>query len=391
MKEKLRIVIFTDVFLPSINGIVTSCLSLIEEWLLLGCDVCVVAPRHKKKIINPLPNLRIILLPSVPSLVYPDMRLGLLSKDLILSLKKFKPNLVHITSPGTVGLMGLMYAKFKKIKSVITFHTYFMEKEYLKTIGLGKTSVITTPFLWKLTKFIYDETDLILTPSNFVKKDLKKNKFRNTIKVIKNSVRFQNNKLDNLASKNFLEKYQLEKQKYFLYVGRISEEKNLDDLINIFYQLSTYNQKFKLLIVGYGPHLEELKKMVNRLALNQRVIFTNRIENNQLLSSGVYQHARCFVTCSHSEVQPMTLIESLFAKCPIIAYGSRGIGEMIDKAGIIIKPNNQKDFLIALKKIIADDNLYLNLQKYTKTQSLRYDSLKIAKKHLVVYQQLLNY
>jgi 1,2-diacylglycerol 3-alpha-glucosyltransferase len=388
--KKLKIVIFTDVFLPSVNGVVTSCLALIEEWLAQGHEVCVVAPKYKKPFVNKNPKLKIIFLPSLPSVVYPDMRLGFLSKKLVFELKKFNPDLVHITAPGTVGVMGIVYAKLRKIKSVIVFHTYFMEKEYLKTIGLGKTSFLATPFLWQMTKFIYDEADLILTPSNFVKSDLLKKKFKNVIKVIKNGVKFKKIAYDKNKEAKFLDKYHLEKKKYFLYVGRISKEKNLTELIEIFKDFFLKNKDHKLLIVGYGPHLSELKFLVKKYRLGRKIVFSGKINNSDLFSFGVYKNARAFVTCSHSEVQPMAIIEALWAHCPILAYGSRGVGEMVGEAGVVLEPNNRLEFVDSLLNFVENKKKYLGFVKATKVQASNHNAKKIAEKHLEVYWDLIN-
>lgn len=385
----MKIVIFTDVFLPSVNGVVTSCLALIDEWIKMGHEVCVVAPKHKKPFINKNPKLKVIFLPSLPSVVYPDMRLGFLSKKLVSQLKDFNPDLVHITAPGTVGVMGIVYSKLRKIKSVIVFHTYFMEKEYLKTVGLGSTSFLATPFLWQMTKFIYDEADLILTPSNFVKSDLISKKFKKPIQVIKNGVEFKRITCDKVKEEEFLEKYKLERKKYFLYVGRISKEKNLAELIEIFKIFSKKNKNHKLVIIGYGPYLKDLKNLRKEYHLTRRIIFTGKINNFDLFSWKVYKNARAFVTCSHSEVQPMTIIEALRSDCPILAYGSRGIGEMVGGAGVILEPNKKEEFVNNLEKFIQNKNQYLSFVKATKIQALNHNAEKIAKQHLETYQKLM--
>lgn len=385
----MKIVIFTDVFLPSVNGVVTSCLALINEWLEMGHEVCVVAPKHKQAFLNKNPKLKIIFLPSLPSVVYPDMRLGLLSKKLISELKKFNPDLVHITAPGTVGVMGIVYAKLKKIKSVIVFHTYFMEKEYLKTVGLGKTSFLATPFLWKMTKFIYDEADLILTPSNFVKNNLIEKKFKKRIKVIKNGVKFKKINYDVKGEARFLKKYKLTKKKYFLYVGRVSKEKNLAELIEIFKDFSKKNKDYKLVIVGDGPYLEELKNLRKKYHLIRKLVFTGKINNADLFSLKIYKNAYAFLTCSHSEVQPMTIIEALWSSCPILAYGSRGIGEMVGDAGVVLEENNKKQFVDKLENFVKNKKEYAKFVKATKIQALNHDAEKIAKQHLETYRDLI--
>src|SRR3990167_9101023 len=125
----MRIAIFTDSFLPQINGVVSYVFDTATQLQRRGHQVIIFAPKPRRGVKLNLEQypFSIKLLPSLPSFIYPDIRFTIPSlPKVLLILKRFKPDVIHIQDPSTVGTEGLTAGKILKIPVAITFHTFFL-------------------------------------------------------------------------------------------------------------------------------------------------------------------------------------------------------------------------------------------------------------------------
>ncbi len=387
----MKIVVFADMFLPHVDGVTNSLVHLIKAFEKEGHEVFVVAPKLKGSDKVKLKGIKIVYVPSIPAMVYPELMLGLFSRELFRELRKFSPEIVHVIGPGPVGSIGLFYSKLAGVKSTAAFHGYFMEPEYLKLIGIKNHGVeIAQKMLWMLVKSFYDRADLVITPSQFVKQDLLDHDFSREIVVINNAIDFSNVKLDKGKQKEFIKKFELEESKVVLYVGRVSGEKNIELLIQSFTKVSKACPNSKLLIVGNGPELDNLKQLSISLGLEKFVVFAGEIKNKDLVKKGIFKLAKVFVTTSNSEVQPVSVIEAMSFGLPIVAAKSRGLTEMVSDNGYLADGNNANEFSQKILKILLDDNLQKEMSKKSMQISKQYSISSSAKKHLDQYKKLNN-
>lgn len=387
----MKIAIFTDLFLPHVDGVTNSLVHLISQYRNLGHDVLVITPKTKGSERVSISQVEIVFLPSVPSMVYPEFMLGFFSSKLLFKLKSFSPEIVHVIAPGPVGSMGLFYAKLMNVKSVATFHGYFMEPEYLRIIGIKKRGVkLAQKFLWRFTKTFYDRADLVITPSKFVKKDLENHDFSRPIIAVKNAINFENVTRNEEQHRSFVKKYQLTGKKVVLYIGRVSTEKNIDSLIKSFVFVNEAVPKAHLLVVGAGPELDNLKQLTKTLKLENHVTFTGEISNDQLVKSDVFSTATVFTTASHSEVQPISIIEAMYFGLPIIAVRSRGLAEMIKQNGFLVATDEPKQFSKKIIEILKDSRLQKKFAHKSKELAREYSLSKTASIHLELYADLIS-
>ncbi len=362
----MKIAIFTDTFTPHINGVVTHIITTAEAFLQKGHDVLIFTPKPVD--IQPYSHLPIVYLSSIPFFIYTDFRLSLpFSPTAFDEIKQFSPDIIHFHTPSALGSNAIFCAKKLGIPLVGSFHTYFMEPEYMRILGLHKIHLDKNFFVqkagWKFASLFYTQADHIVSPSNYTKEHLRENGINQPITVISNGV-------DLLAVHKKNIPYQ--DRKYFLYVGRVSREKNLDTLIRAFHLFSKKNSTIHLKIVGDGPALDEVKKLTRTLSLQKRIEFTGMISHEELIHSPLYNEALSFVTTSTSETQGISILEAMSYSLPIIAAKSRGLGELIKNNGILCPSDNERDFAQAFTTFASDE----------KKQKLCSDiSEKLVKKH----------
>ncbi|MBU0975132.1 glycosyltransferase [Patescibacteria group bacterium] len=386
----MKIVVFAEMFLPHVDGVTNSLVHLTREFTRQGHEVLVITPKAKGSNAVKLKGIKIIFLPSIPAVVYPEIMIGVFSRELFSVLRKFSPDIVHVIGPGTVGSMGLFYSKLVNIKSIAAFHGYFMEPEYLRVWGIKNRGVETAQkLLWKLAKTFYDRADAVITPSNFVKNDLLDHDFSSPINVIRNAVDFSNIGLDKEEQKAFIKKYSLSKSKVILYVGRVSLEKNIEILIKSFAIVATRVPDLKFLIVGGGPDLKRLQKLALDRGLENQVIFSGELKNLDLVKKGIFKLAKVFVTASHSEVQPVSIIEAMNFGLPIVAVHSRGLVEMIQENGCLVNGDDINEFSDKISAILLDEKLQKKMSRKSTQLVKEYSITNSAKQHLELYKKLI--
>jgi len=379
----MRIAFFSDTFLPQINGVVTTVINYSKFLASRGHKIIIIAPKPKiKKNINLGSNIIIKYITSIDFPTYKEYRIAIPTFISILqSLYKFKPDIIHIHSPFSIGWQGIVSSKVFNLPLIGTYHTIFPEfLEYIPVRTIKKKDSVEK-IVWRTTNFIYNNCDLITSPSVAVKNLLIKNGIKKPVKVISNGIdlsKYQTKKISK-ETKNIINK----KFTNIIYFGRISYEKNIGILLKAMKLVLNKQKKVKLIIVGSGPQLHELIKKSKELKISNNVIFTGFVKDKilfELLSS-----ADIFTTASTSENQSLTILEAMASGLPLIGANSLGIPELIcnGKNGYLFEPNNYEELANKLLKLIQNEKLRNrfgnNSRKFVKKYSLDNVIIKLEK------------
>lgn len=124
-----------------------------------------------------------------------------------------------------------------------------------------------------------------------------------------------------------------------LFVGRISPNKRIDDLIRVFACYQRYVQpRSRLLLVGdhrgYEKYYACLLEMVQTLRLEE-VVFTGHVDDDDL--AAYYRLGRLFLCLSEHEGYGVPLLEAMAAGLPIVAYDAGAVAETLRGAGLLIR------------------------------------------------------
>lgn len=145
---------------------------------------------------------------------------------------------------------------------------------------------------------------------------------------------------------------QPKKVKSFFTVGtvaRLVNQKRIDLLLKIFHQFEKRYAKSKLIIVGNGPNIKQVKNLVNFYNLNKKVKIIKK-SNNVIKEIKKFD---VFALTSEFEGFGLVFLEAMFAKVPIIAFNVSAIPEIIrnEYNGLTIKFGDNKNYVEGLIKL----------------------------------------
>ena len=194
-----------------------------------------------------------------------------------------------------------------------------------------------------------------------------------------------------------LDKFQILKNKYHLpdhfvlYVGLIEPRKNLSSLIRSYSNLRMsigLNKDFHLVIAGrWGWESEELMALVSELNITEQIHFPGYIDSEDL--PFLYNMAKVFVYPSFYEGFGLPVLESMACGTPVITSNVSSMPEFVGDSGLLIDPNDISTIQNALRDLLLNDQLRLELSERALKRSKEFTWKETARKTLDVYRRVL--
>jgi 1,2-diacylglycerol 3-alpha-glucosyltransferase len=378
----MKILITTDAYYPMTSGVVISTDILCNQLRINGHDVKVLALSYTGK---DYIKDDVYYLSSFNANIYPNARITKprMSK-LVRELIRWKPDIIHSQTEFTTMIVAKYIRARLKIPQIHTYHT--MYEDYLKYIFKGK--VLKKGTMARLTRILLNTFNVVIAPTEKVKDKLISYKVSTDIKVVPTGIdieKFQNN-LTYEEKQDLLLKYGLKvNDKILIFVGRIAEEKNIQELLYFYKQILNKIPEMKFLIVGGGPYLPNLKKIVAELDIEQNVIFTGMIDSDNIYK--YYQLGTVFLTGSKSETQGLTYLEALASGCPVVCRWDLCVKDLIIDGETGFTYNNGEELEYALKKILLNDEFRQKIQKNSVIKAQSYSKENFAKNILAIYNE----
>lgn len=354
-EQKKKLLITTGIFPPDIGGPATYVKTLLDELPKHGFEVKVITYSSE--------NYE-LLITNYNQIYRVSRKQNVLARYFKFFTKTFQlikwADIVYTQGPISEGLPTYLACKLRgkeyilKITGDQAWERHSSRKlkvESRKFIGPDefqeKRFGFKTEVLRKIQKLVAKNAQLVITPSEYLKKIVKMwGVDEDRIKVIYNSV--EKIKLD--PDKQTAKKNLGLKGDIILSAGRLVSWKGMDTLINLMPGLLQINPNFKLLIAGSGNLINNYKLLINNLGLTGKVILLGKVEQKKL-----WQYMRAsemFVLNTAYEGLSHILIEAMQIGAPIITTKVGGNGELIKnrETGVLVEYNNAEE----LKKTILE-------------------------------------
>jgi len=177
--------------------------------------------------------------------------------------------------------------------------------------------------------------------------------------------------------------------KSFVYMGRVSYEKSIEQVIKAFSIVSKKMPDAKLLIIGDGPEKVPLKKMAKNLGLQEKIIFTGFLYEDKLAKTlGVND---IFITASKSENMPISILEAMASGLPIIGVRALGIPEIVrdNENGYLVAPDKPGEMAEKMIELMQNNDLLNKFSLESRELSNQYSRDRIAQRHEKIYKDLI--
>ena len=371
----MKIVIFTETYKPVLNGVVTATLNLRVALEKKGHKVYIFTSGkiEKEKNVFSCPNITIS---QGCGPVIPYFKEKEILKD---------ADIYHTQQPFVLGCYAMYYAKKYNKPLVATIHTqYHNYTHYVPVIGAG-ANVIVCPYLsWFFKgcdKVILLSKSLKQTLSDVYKVDTKK------MELIPNSLNFTTGaNLKNVAK--LKKKFKLEGKRVLIFVGRIGKEKNIEFLIEAFKKINSKDKNTFLFVVGDGPELGPMKKLVQKKNI-ESIHFTGNILNKKVFE--YLSLADLFVSSSKTENHPITLLEAMYSSVVPVTLRTPGFVDTISngKDGVLVGKEDTEKYSNAVVKLLANGKLLKKMKTEAHKKAMTYDAKINIEKTISLYKSLL--
>jgi phosphatidylinositol alpha 1,6-mannosyltransferase len=328
LEHRLRVLVVSESFLPQVNGVTNSVRRVLEHLSREGHEAELVAPTGPASYAGfPVHTTRGASLP-----FYRDFRIGLETRARLRAvILRFRPDVVHIASPATLGLQAARVAEELGIPSVAIYQTDLVGfAERYAALSLGGARAMAY-----LTRKIHTMVDLTLAPSTASVRQLQE------LDVPRLALWPRGVDLD--AFHPGLRDEGLRRQLLVGYVGRLAPEKELE--------LLTYlsgDPRYALVVVGGGPEEARLR----RLLPDAR--FLGVLHGADL--GRAYAALDVFVHTGRHETYCQSAQEALASGVPVVAPRSGGPIDVVHDgvAGFLYEPGDGDDLGAYVDRLARD-------------------------------------
>ena len=304
--SQLKIAVFTETFLPKIDGIVSILCLMLQRLNELGHRVILFGPPGGP---TEYAGAEIVGVggPRLP--LYPELHINLPRRFVWEKVKAFQPDVIHVVNPFFLGPFGMSYARRLRVPVLASFHTDLAR--YAEHYGAG----FLAPLVWGYMRAIHNRAHINLCPSSTIRADLRQHGFRRvrwwqrgidtdvfSPGPVKPDVRAQ---LTGGHPGDFL----------VLNVGRQAPEKRLHLLRDQLFPAPGV----RLALIGGGPSHTQLQ----RHFAGTPTVLPGYLRGQALVDA--YRAADAFIFPSTTETFGLVALEAMACRVPVIAARTGGV------------------------------------------------------------------
>ena len=340
----MRVAIFTETFLPKIDGIVSILCLALQRLQTEGHAALVVGPPDMPAEVA---GARCVGTGGPRFPLYPDVRMNLLSPAALRALHEFQPEVVHVANPAFLGPAGMLYARARHLPLLASYHTDV--PGYARHYGYPWAE----RGLWSLFRALHNRADLNLVPSSAVLRQVRAHGFRR--------VRWWRRGVDTRQFRPLPPNPAVRARLsgghpgdvLLLYVGRVAKEKGLDRLAEPLRSLPGA----RLAVVGGGPELPQMRERFR----DSPAVFTGFLSGDELVQA--FSAADALLFPSTNETFGLVALEAMACGLPVIAPRRGGLADILhdEHNALVYDPGDMGSLLAQVRRIQHDPALRARL------------------------------
>ena len=358
MNDKITIGLFIDTFFPMIDG-VTMVVDNYARRLTKYANVIVFAPyMHGKKFDDKTLPYKVVRCKSLnaPIIDY-SLPMPKFDRKFIKELNSYHLDIVHIHSPFMLGRCGLHYAKKYKVPSVGTMHSQFKQDFYRATKSKITAKQLTDSVIRKYNRC----TECWAVNSAVADIFYNDYGYKTMPKVMNNATDMLPVEDEQEARKYINTKHDLDdKEKVFLFVGRINKLKNIFFIADVIKTIKEKNPdfKFKMLFVGTGQDENELKEWIKENNMQDSIIMCGKVSDRDVLAM-YFARADLFLFPSLYDASSIVQIEAASQKTPtLFLKGAATAATVENNVNGFILDQDVNIYADKIIELMQDEKLY---------------------------------
>ncbi len=385
----MKIAMFTECYEPFINGVITHIKILAQGLRSLGHEVLIVTgdtdcAHHY------IDGENVLHCPGIKSVkrLYGYPLASPISRHRRDLIKEFNPDIIHIHTEFSIGQSGIRMAKYLNVPMIYTMHT--MYDEYVYYIAPKTLSRPTTKLARQYLLYVAGNADAITGPSRKVEEYCRDIGVKTPVHVINNAA-----ELDEFAKEAVADEARAAIKKKLgiaddetvaVFVGRLGREKSVDVLLGFWHEAVRPDDKLRLVIIGDGPVREELEQTAAELGIDKQVIFTGRVEHEDMppyIAAG-----DIYVTASLSDTNSISMLEGMAGGLPVLQLTDPlNAGQVVDGVNGFSFNNAEEmaGYMRKIRDMSAEERSLLSESVRNSVRSSGAEDL--AKKLLAVYAE----
>lgn len=370
----MRIVFFTETFLPKVDGIVTRLTKTLQHLVAAGDEVLIFCPEGGP---DSYLGAKVVGVPALPLPLYPELKLALPRPAVSEALEQFRPDLVHVVNPAVLGLGGIWLAKSRNLPLVASYHTHL--PKYLEHYGMG----MLEPLLWELLKAAHNQASLNLCTSTAMVAEL-------AAKGIQHTALWQrgvDTELFRPEWRNDTMRARLhgaydDTGHLLLYIGRLSAEKQIERIRPVLEAMP----QTRLALVGDGPHRLQLERWFE----GTPTTFVGYLAGEDLAAA--YACGDAFLFPSSTETLGLVLLEAMAAGCPVVGADRGGIPDIVSDGenGCLYDPDQPHSLTAAVQRLLGESQTRASLRQAARQEAERWGWAGATDQLRGYYRKVLN-
>ncbi|WP_309710454.1 glycosyltransferase family 1 protein [Pseudolysinimonas sp.] len=335
----MRVAVVSESFLPTVNGVTTSVVRVLEHLAARGHEATVIVPAAGSP-----REYAGFPVNQVPALAYRQFPVGLPNSQVSGLLAAFRPDVLHVASPFLLGAQAIAAANRLGVPSVAIYQTDV--SGYARRNRLAAASA----FAWRLVRWIHEGADLTLAPSTTALADLRAagvprlERWGRGVDI----ERYHPRRRASQGAVDLRNRLAPGGETIVGYVGRVAPEKSLERLAEL-----RGIPGMRLAIVGDGPAMPSVTRALDGMP----VTYLGSLGGEDLANA--YAALDVFVHTGTEETFGQTLQEAHASGLPVIAPRAGGPIDLVDQGvdGFLYDPASDSDLRTAVAALVSAPEL----------------------------------
>jgi len=378
-----RVVMFTNTFEPMVGGLERSVASAHEDLQRAGHSCRVITPRFGE-----VRDSRdgVLRLPALRGVGRRKFSIPLPTSQRIRHwIEALEPQLLHAHQPFLLGDTAWQLARLRKIPLVFTHHTFYERYAHWLRMDAQRARHMVVD----MTTQFCNRSQLVIAPSESVRRILLERHVHTPIEVVPTGIDVQFYAGGCRTRARAALGLQANDE-VIGHVGRISQEKNLDYLARATLQLLQMRPRAKLLLVGEGDRLDQVRTRFAAAGMSARLVAPGTLRGADVVAA--YAAMDLFIFASQSDTQGLVIAEAMAAGVPVVALAAPGASDCIEheRSGLLLPATaRESEFAAEVAALLADPARWRTLSAGARSRALLYSRSACLERLLAVYQQTL--